>query len=146
MTRPRFHLAFPVDDLEAARRFYGGLLECPEGREVPGQWIDFDLHGHQVVAHYAPAECRAAEGNEVDGHAVPVRHFGLILEWSAWERLRDRLVGAGSDFIIEPCIRFEGKPGEQATMFVRDPAGNALEFKAFRDDRMVFEKELRGTD
>ena len=145
--RPRFHLAFPVDDLETARSFYGGVLGCPEGREAPGQWIDFDFHGHQIVTHFAPDECRAAAKNEVDGHGVPVRHFGLILEWSAWEALRDRLVAADSSFILQPYIRFEGKPGEQATMFVRDPAGNALEFKAFREDRMVFEKELgKATD
>lgn len=142
--RPRFHLAFPVDDLAAARSFYGGVLRCPEGREMPGQWIDFDFHGHQIVAHLSPEECRASARNEVDGHGVPVRHFGLIMEWSAWEELRDRLKAADADFILEPYIRFEGKPGEQATMFVRDPAGNGLEFKAFRDDRMVFEKELRG--
>jgi extradiol dioxygenase family protein len=141
--RPRFHLAFPVDDLDAARRFYGGVLGCPEGREDPGHWIDFDLHGHQIVAHYSPEECRAARVGQVDGHGVPVRHFGLILEWSDWEHLRDRLQDARARFVIEPYTRFEGKAGEQATMFVLDPAGNALEFKAFRDDRMVFAKELR---
>ncbi|MCQ8185922.1 VOC family protein [Parvularcula maris] len=141
--RPRFHLAFPVDDLEAARGFYGGTLECPEGREDPGHWIDFDLYGHQIVAHYSPEECRAARTGEVDGHGVPVRHFGLILPWKEWEHLRDRLQAAGAKFIIDPYIRFEGQAGEQATMFVLDPAGNALEFKAFREDRMVFAKELR---
>ncbi len=145
MTRPRFHLAFPVDDLEAARGFYGGLLGCAEGREAPGEWIDFDLYDHQIVAHYAPEECGAAQANAVDGKAVPVRHFGLVVEWSAWEALRDRLIGRGADFIIEPYVRFEGQAGEQATMFVRDPAGNALEFKAFRDDADVFRKTLGET-
>ena len=142
--RARFHLAFPVDDLEAARRFYGGLLRCPEGREDPGHWIDFDLYGHQIVAHLSPEECAAARTGEVDGKSVPVRHFGLVLDWSDWEELRDRLVKQRAEFIIEPYLRFEGKPGEQATMFVRDPAGNALEFKAFRNDAMVFAKELPG--
>jgi extradiol dioxygenase family protein len=145
MTRPRFHLAFPVHDLDAARRFYGGVLGCPEGREEPGAWIDFDLFGHQIVAHFSPEECQQAERNEVDGHGVPVRHFGLILEWEDWEDLAARLREAGARFIVEPYIRFEGKPGEQATMFVLDPSDNALEFKAFRDDRMVFEKGLRET-
>jgi extradiol dioxygenase family protein len=145
MTRPRFHLAFPVDDLEAARSFYGGVLRCPEGREHPGHWIDFDFYGHQIVAHFAPADCRAASRSEVDGHGVPASHFGAILEWEEWERVAVRLRDADADFIIEPYIRFEGKPGEQATMFVLDPAGNALEFKAFRDDRMVFDKGLRET-
>ena len=143
--RPRFHLAFPVHDLQEARAFYGGVLQCPEGREHVGHWIDFDLMGHQIVAHLSPDECRSAETGDVDGKSVPVRHFGLILEWRDWETMRDRLVAGDSDFIIEPYIRFEGKPGEQATMFVRDPSGNALEFKAFRDDRMVFDKGLRET-
>ncbi len=138
MTRPRFHLAFPVDDLAAARVFYGGLLGCPEGRSSE-HWIDFDLLGHQIVAHLAPDECRDASVGAVDGKAVPVRHFGLILDWTDWEDLGTRLRSAGSDFIIEPYIRFAGEPGEQGTFFVRDPAGNALEFKTFRDiDGQVF--------
>ncbi|MEM9840868.1 MAG: VOC family protein [Pseudomonadota bacterium] len=140
--RPRFHLAFPVDDLEAARRFYGEVLLCPEGREDPGHWIDFNLHGHQIVAHYAPEECAAVKAGTVDGKSVPVRHFGLLMEWSEWERLRDRLIDHKIEFALEPYIRFEGQAGEQATMFVRDPSGNALEFKSFRDDRMVFAKSL----
>lgn len=140
--RPRFHLAFPVDDLEAARGFYGGLLGCPEGREAQGEWIDFDLFGHQIVAHFSPEECRAAASNAVDGKSVPVRHFGLVMAWNDWEALKDRLISRGADFNIDPYVRFQGQAGEQATMFVRDPAGNALEFKAFRDDRMVFAKEL----
>ena len=143
MTRPRFHLAFPVDDLEAARSFYGGVLGCPEGREDPGHWIDFDLLDHQIVAHYAPDECRAAQANAVDGKNVPVRHFGLVMDWDRWEALRDRLKAAEATFLVEPYVRFEGKAGEQATMFVQDPSGNALEFKAFRDDACVFDKELR---
>lgn len=141
--RPRFHLAFPVHDLDAARAFYATVLGCPEGRERPGEWIDFDLCGHQIVAHLAPEECRAAQANPVDGHDVPVRHFGLIAEWSDWEALRDRLERAEARFIVPPHIRFEGLAGEQATMFVEDPSGNALEFKAFRDDRCVFQKDLR---
>lgn len=134
--RPRFHLAFPVHDIEAARRFYGGLLGCPEGRSSE-RWVDFDLHGHQIVAHLSP-EDTDTEVSPVDGHRVPVRHFGLVLEWSDWEALRDQLIEAKADFIIEPYERFKDAPGEQATMFVRDPSGNALEFKAFRDDAMVF--------
>ena len=143
MTRPRFHLAFPVHDLEAARAFYGGVLGCPEGREHPGHWIDFDLMDHQVVAHLAPEECAQVQRGEVDGKAVPVRHFGLLMEWDAWEALRDRLKSRGAPFLVEPYVRFAGKVGEQATMFVEDPSGNALEFKAFRDDRCVFQKSLR---
>ena len=144
MSRPRFHLAFPVHDLEAARAFYGGTLGCPEGREAPGEWIDFDLMDHQVVAHLAPEECRAAQANAVDGKQVPVRHFGLVMEWNAWTAMRDRLERAGADFLVAPYLRFEGQAGEQATMFVTDPSGNALEFKAFRDDAMVFAKTLGG--
>jgi extradiol dioxygenase family protein len=132
-----FHLAFPVDDLTAARRFYGDLLGCPEGRSSE-QWIDFNFHGHQVVAHLSPDEVRAAATNQVDGKAVPVRHFGVVLEWQEWHQLADRLREAGIDFIIEPGIRFAGLPGEQATMFFLDPAGNALEFKAFRDPAQLF--------
>ena len=142
MSRPRFHLAFPVHDLEAARGFYGGVLGCPEGRESPGEWIDFDLMDHQIVAHLAPDECAEAQANAVDGHAVPVRHFGLVMDWARWEGLRDRLKQAGATFVIEPYVRFEGQAGEQATMFVADPSGNALEFKAFRDDGDVFRKNL----
>lgn len=135
--RPRFHLAFPVHDLAAARAFYGGLLGCAEGRSSP-QWVDFDLHGHQIVAHLSPDECRPGHTSPVDGHAVPVRHFGLILDWDDWQALADRFRAAGQRFIIEPGIRFQGKPGEQATMFLLDPSGNALEFKAFRDEASIF--------
>lgn len=143
MSRPRFHLAFPVHDLEAARSFYAGVLGCRQGRESD-HWIDFDLMDHQIVAHLAPDECSAAQTGPVDGKQVPVRHFGLILDWEAFDPLAERLRAAGSDFIIEPYLRFEGQAGEQKTMFVRDPSGNALEFKAFREDAMVFEKELGG--
>lgn len=137
MSLPRFHLAFPVDDLAAARRFYGGLLGCPEGRSSE-HWVDFDLMGHQIVAHLAPDECRAAPTGGVDGKQVPVRHFGLLLEWGDWEALAARLHEAGTQFVIEPYVRFAGQSGEQGTFFIRDPAGNALEFKTFRDDGMVF--------
>jgi hypothetical protein len=138
MTRPRFHLAFPVTSLEAARAFYGETLGCAEGRSAP-DWVDFDFHGHQIVAHLAPADVAAAT-NLVDGEDVPVRHFGLILAPADWRRLADRLVAAGVRFLIEPQVRFQGQPGEQSTMFLLDPCGNALEFKAFADDTMVFAK------
>jgi len=139
MTRPRFHLAFPVDDLEAARRFYGALLGCAQGRESE-HWIDFDFHGHQIVAHLSPDDCAAAKQSAVDGKAVPVRHFGLLLDYAEFDRLAERLKRAGVEFLIDPYLRFEGQAGEQKTMFVRDPAGNALEFKAFKDDDQVFAK------
>lgn len=139
MDIPRFHLAFPVRDLAEARSFYGGLLGCPEGRSSD-DWIDFDLYGHQVVAHLAPGEAGAASTNAVDGHGVPVRHFGVILDLPAWEALAERLKAAGVKFVIEPYVRFKGQIGEQATMFFLDPSGNALEFKAFADDAMVFAK------
>src|SRR3954471_1706723 len=132
-----FHLAFPVDDLAAARRFYGGLLGCPEGRSSD-HWVDFDLHGHQIVAHLDPAAKPAETSNAVDGHDVPVPHFGVVLAWDDWQALADRLKAAGVRFGIEPYIRFAGQPGEQATMFFRDPSGNALEFKAFRDIGQLF--------
>ena len=139
MSRPRFHLAFPVRDLAEARAFYGDLLGCPEGRSAP-DWVDFDFHGHQIVAHLAKTEGGASATNPVDGEAVPVRHFGLILEMDAWQAMADRLKAAGTRFLIEPQIRFKGEPGEQATLFFLDPSGNALEFKAFADDAMVFAK------
>jgi extradiol dioxygenase family protein len=138
MDRPRFHLAFPVRDLAEARAFYGGLLGCPEGRSAD-DWVDFDLHGHQIVAHLAPAETAAAT-NRVDGEDVPVRHFGLILALDDWTALAARLKAAQTRFIIEPQTRFAGQPGEQATMFLTDPSGNALEFKAFADEAMIFAK------
>jgi uncharacterized protein len=140
MTLPPFHLAFPVDDLAAARRFYGGLLGCPEGRSAD-RWIDFDLHGHQIVAHLAPEAARARASNPVDGEDVPVPHFGLVLSMEEWKALADRLRSAGTRFVIEPTIRFEGQPGEQATMFLFDPAGNALEFKAMANPANLFAKD-----
>lgn len=132
---PRFHLAFPVDDLAAARAFYGGVLGCGEGRSA-ATWVDFDFHGHQLVAHLAPGA--ALHRNAVDGDAVPVPHFGLVLDWREWEALRDRLADAGAAFEIAPHIRFGGQAGEQATLFLFDPAGNALEFKAFKDIGQLF--------
>ena len=139
MTLPPFHLAFPVDDLAAARRFYGELLGCPEGRSAP-VWVDFDLRGHQIVAHLAPDAVRALASIAVDGEIVPVPHFGVVLPMAEWKTLAGRLQAAGVDFVIPPTVRFEGQPGEQATMFFRDPAGNALEFKAMADPATLFAK------
>ena len=133
---PPFHLAFPVTSLEKARAFYGGLLGCPEGRSSD-DWVDFDFHGHQIVAHLAP-EAGHWDTNLVDGDNVPVRHFGLVLPMGDWHVLAGRLREAGVKFIIEPHIRFKGQPGEQATMFLLDPCGNALEFKAFEDPSRLF--------
>ena len=132
-----FHLAFPVHDLAAARAFYGGLLGCGEGRSST-DWIDFDLYGHQLVAHHDPAARGAGHSNPVDGHDVPVPHFGVVLGWDDWHALAARLEAAGVDFGIAPHIRFAGQVGEQATMFFCDPSGNALEFKAFRDIGQLF--------
>ena len=134
-----FHLAFPVDDLAAARRFYGELLGCPEGRSAE-HWVDFDLHGHQIVAHLAPDSAPRRSANEVDGENVPVPHFGLVLAMDEWKALAERLEGTGVEFVIPPTVRFEGQPGEQATMFLLDPAGNALEFKAMADPANLFAK------
>ena len=154
---PPFHLAFPVHDLAAARQFYGELLNCPEGRSSEN-WIDFDFFGHQIVAHLAPDQCLDFKGdsperdpsqrataqsgdqtNRVDGKQVPVRHFGLVLDMDTWRSLADHLTG-NVDFIIEPYTRFEGQPGEQATMFFTDPSGNAIELKAFADMDQLFAK------
>ena len=134
-----FHLAFPVHDLAAARRFYGETMGCPEGRSS-AEWVDFDFYGHQIVAHLAPGEAGDRANNHVDGHGVPVPHFGIVLEWAEWEALAERLRGLDTDFVIEPHIRFQGQPGEQATMFLLDPCGNALEFKAFADRSQLFAK------
>jgi extradiol dioxygenase family protein len=139
MIRPPFHLAFPVDDLGAARRFYGDLLGCPEGRSSD-RWIDFDLHGHQIVAHLAPDAAPRRASNPVDGEDVPVPHFGLVLAMDEWKALADRLRAANVEFVIEPTVRFQGQAGEQATMFLLDPAGNALEFKAMADPANLFAK------
>ncbi|MEO8455811.1 MAG: VOC family protein [Sphingomicrobium sp.] len=137
MSLPPFHLAFPVDDLAAARAFYGGLLGCAEGRSAD-HWVDFDLYGHQIVAHNAPDAVRKPASNPVDGENVPVPHFGLVLPMDAWKALAQRLERAGVEFVIPPTVRFAGQPGEQATMFFRDPAGNALEFKAMADPSKLF--------
>lgn len=139
MTLPPFHLAFPVDDLAAARAFYGELLQCPEGRS-DDDWVDFDFFGHQIVAHLAAGAVAANSSNRVDGDDVPVPHFGIVLSIQEWRSLAERLVQAGVDFVIAPTVRFEGEPGEQATMFLLDPAGNALEFKAMADPAKLFAK------
>jgi len=139
---PLFHLALPVTDLDATRRFYTDVLGCPTGREA-GRWVDLDFFGHQLVLHLvAPADHPAAATNAVDGHDVPAGHFGPILQWSAWEALAERLRRHGTGFAIEPYVRFKGLAGEQGTFFVRDPSGNHLEFKAFRDPAMLFATDL----
>ena len=132
-----FHLALPVHDLTAARRFYAGLLGCPVGREAE-RWIDFDFHGHQLSVHLVDAAQELVPRNEVDGEQVPARHFGAVLSVEQWKQLRDRLLTSGKSFLIEPQVRFEGEPGEQHTMFLLDPSGNALEFKAFADPEQLF--------
>ena len=134
-----FHLAFPVHDLEAARHFYGEVLGCPEGRSSP-EWIDFNFYGHQIVAHLSPEACGGAALNAVDGHGVPVRHFGIVLPLADWEQMAERLKALGTKFVIEPYIRFKGQPGEQATMFFLDPSNNAIEVKAFGDINKLFAK------
>ena len=134
-----FHLAFPVDNLESARAFYGALLGCPEGRSAP-DWVDFDFYGHQIVAHLSPGEAGHRHTSAVDGQDVPVRHFGVVLTTAQWEALSEKLRAAGTRFVIEPQIRFKGEAGEQATMFLLDPSGNALEFKAFKDIGQLFAK------
>ncbi len=135
--QPRFHLAFPVDDLNAARKFYGGVLGCREGRSDQA-WQDFDFYGHQLVAHLVEPCQDNAITNPVDGKMIPVRHFGLILSFEQWEALSNRLKDASVTFLVEPYIRFNGEAGEQGTFFVKDPAGNALEFKAFRNEDQIF--------
>lgn len=135
-----FHLAVPVHDLPLARRFYGEVLGCAEGRSDT-HWVDFDFFGHQLVIHYQPkSETEALHHNPVDGHAVPVPHYGVVLPWNEWEALAASLRAQGVAFVIEPYIRFQGQPGEQATMFFLDPCGNALEFKAFKDIGQLFAK------
>ena len=132
-----FHLAFPVHNLAAARQFYGETLGCPEGRSAP-DWVDFNFYGHQIVTHLAPDETGLAQRNNVDGDAVPVRHFGVVLPMAEWQTLATRLQARGISFLIEPHVRFKGQPGEQATMFFLDPSGNALEIKAFADIGNLF--------
>jgi extradiol dioxygenase family protein len=139
MSAPLFHLAFPVTSLDKARAFYGGLLGCPEGRSSK-DWVDFNFYGHQIVAHLAPDEAGHRGTSAVDGDNVPVRHFGAVLPMKEWDRLADKLKAAGVRFIIEPHVRFKGEVGEQATMFLLDPCGNALEFKAFKDIGRLFAK------
>jgi len=139
MLRP-FHLAFPVHDLAAARHFYGAVLGCDEGRSSEA-WIDFDFFGHQIVAHLDPAAAPVAASNPVDGHDVPVPHFGVVLTMQDWQALASRVEAAGIRFVIAPYVRFAGQAGEQATMFFCDPSGNALEFKAFADEAMLFAQD-----
>jgi len=134
-----FHLAFPVRDIAEARAFYGDLLGCPEGRSAP-EWVDFDFYGHQIVAHLAPDECGHKTSSAVDGHQVPVRHFGAIVPMDRWQAMADKLVAQKTEFVIEPYIRFKGEPGEQATMFFLDPSGNAIEMKSFADLSSLFAK------
>lgn len=140
-TLPPFHLAIEVRDISEARAFYGGLLACTEGRSDTS-WVDFNFFGHQLVCHLSqsyPASRRETSTNPVDGHSVPVPHFGVVLEMNPWKLLAGKLTDAGVEFVIEPHIRFEGKPGEQATMFFMDPSGNPLEFKAFQEiDQQLF--------
>lgn len=130
-----FHLAIPVDDLAAARGFYGGLLGFAEGRSAP-TWVDFDMFGHQLVVHLAPRA--AITRSAVDGDAVPVPHFGMVLDWQGWEALAARIAAVGTAFELPPHVRFKGSPGEQGTFFLFDPAGNALEFKAMRKPENLF--------
>ena len=134
-----FHIAFPVDDLAAARHFYGTVMGCPEGRSA-ADWIDFNLYGHQIVAHRVERRAAVAGHNPVDGHEVPVPHFGVVLGWADWEALAERLRSRETKFVIEPYVRFKDQVGEQATMFLLDPCGNALEFKAFKDIGQLFAK------
>ena len=137
MSAPPFHLAFPVHDLEAARRFYVEVLGCGVGREAE-RWIDFDFYGHQISAHLVDGTPEDIARNPVDGDAVPARHFGAVLDWEGWHELAERLRARGTRFRIAPRVRFQGEVGEQATMFLDDPSGNALEFKAFKDPARLF--------
>ena len=139
MNNPRFHLAFPVHDLDEARKFYSRTLGCALGRESES-WIDFNLYGHQIVAHLSPEDCKVANTNPVDNDDIPSRHFGVILEWRDWESLQEKIKKLDYPFLVAPKNRFKSKPGEQGTFFLNDPSGNALEFKTFKHDSMVFEK------
>ena len=139
MNIPRFHLAFPVHDLEKAKTFYTSTLGCPLGRESDN-WIDFNLYGHQVVAHLSPKDCINTKTNPVDGDSIPARHFGVILPWAEWEELCKILISQNIEFLIKPRIRFKNVSGEQGTFFIQDPGGNALEFKSFKNDKDVFKK------
>ena len=142
VSHPRFHLAFPVVDLDQTRDFYGRILGCPTGRESE-RWIDFDFFGHQLVAHLvSPRDHPTQVTNQVDNHGVPASHFGVILEWRQFDQMVERLKNHRVKFVIEPYLRFEGRKGEQATLFVRDPSNNYLEFKAFRNIEALFAKDL----
>ena len=136
---PRFHIAFPVHNLESAREFYVNILGCGTGRESDN-WIDFDLYGHQIVAHLSPEDCNPVNTSLVEKDDIPSRHFGVILKWDQWEVLKSRIKVFDYKFLVKPKIRFKSKPGEQGTFFINDPSGNALEFKSFKNDSMVFEK------
>jgi len=137
---PRFHLAFPVKDLDSTRSFYAGLLECNTGRESES-WIDFDLYGHQIVAHLSPNDCQQLDTNIVDEDKIPSRHFGVILKWKQWKKLYIKLESLKFEFLLKPKIRFKNEIGEQGTFFISDPSGNALEFKSFKNESMVFKKD-----
>ncbi len=137
MTIHPFHLAFPIRDIEEAKKFYTEIIGCEVGRESD-KWIDFNFYGHQISAHLKPEECAAAQTNHVDGEEVPVRHFGLVLEWSNWENLAENIKSKNVNFLIKPQTRFKGAVGEQGTFFIKDPSGNALEFKTFRDIGNLF--------
>ena len=139
MKMPRFHLAFPVHDLELAREFYINVLGCTLGRESK-KWIDFNLFGHQVVAHLSPEDCTEISTNSVDNDKIPSRHFGVILPWDEWEELCRKIKNDGLEFLIEPKTRFKNNSGEQGTFFIKDPSGNALEFKSFKDENDIFKK------
>ena len=134
-----FHLAIPVNDLEKSRNFYKNILGCEEGRSS-NHWVDFNFFGHQLVIHFKEKEFDDTKTNPVDGKDVPIPHFGVILEWNDFQDFSEELIEKKINFIIEPYIRFEGLPGEQATMFFKDPCGNALEFKSFKDFNKIFEK------
>jgi len=134
-----FHLAFPIENIEKTKAWYTDVLGCSVGRETT-EWIDFNFYGHQISAHLSNDFQGNVSKNLVDDNKVPIRHFGVILEWSTWELLSNRLQAIGVTFVIEPCIRFKGKSGEQGTMFIKDPSGNFLEFKTFKDDKKIFEK------
>jgi extradiol dioxygenase family protein len=139
MKIPRFHLAFPVHDLELARKFYINVLGCTLGRESK-KWIDFNLFGHQVVAHLSPEDCTEISTNSVDNDEIPSRHFGVILPWDEWGELCEKIKNDGLKFLIEPKTRFKNNSGEQGTFFIKDPSGNALEFKSFKDENDIFKK------
>ncbi len=139
---PRFHLAFPVQDLEKTRSFYKNLLGCSEGRSSE-RWVDFDFFGHQITAHLESSEERETLTNIVDGETIPVRHFGVILDWNEWHQLAERLQQTEIEFRVKPQIRFQGQVGEQATLFIQDPSGNVLEFKSFQDDSQIFAQDVK---